>query len=84
MITDNLKTGRAGGTIVQGNKKTYIFAGSVGDSDFLKHRKDMNTYNEKTGKWKTVWNPKIRSLDSRILYIDYKTVYNGAHRLIKF
>lgn len=44
----------------------------------------MNTYNEKTGKWKTVWNPKIRSLDSRILYIDYKTVYNGAHRLIKF
>lgn len=81
--TGKLKHGRKGACAFNLKGKTYVYGGWTGETFFERYQKTLEVYNEKTEKWKTVWNLEARNAGCPAVQISDKEVFLGWGVLIK-
>ena len=81
--TGKLKHGRRNACAFNLKGKTYVYGGSTGELIFERFLKTLEVYNEKTEKWKTVWNLEARGGFCPAVQISDKEVFLGWGVLIK-
>lgn len=81
--TGKLKHGRRNACAFNLKGKTYVYGGWTGETFFERYQKTLEVYNEKTEKWKTVWNLEARNAGCPAVQISDKEVFLGWGVLIK-
>lgn len=81
--TGKLKHGRRNACAFNLKGKTYVYGGSTGEFIFERFLKTLEVYNEKTEKWKTVWNLEARGGFCPAVQISDEEVFLGWGVLIK-